>query len=52
MVTSFCVKSVYRLESHSCPIEGRLAILRFVYAWACVAVDGKIGIDRFPESVG
>ena len=52
MVTSFFVKSEEQLESQSCPIERRLALLRFVYAWTCVAVDGNIGRGRCRESVG
>ena len=52
MVTSFFVKSVYQLESHSCLIERRLVILIFGYDWACVAVYGKIGRGMCPESVG
>ena len=52
MVTSFFVKSVEQLESHSCPIERRLALLRSGYGWACVAVDGNIGIVWSPEIVG
>ena len=44
--------SAEQFESHSCPIETRLVILRFVYALICVAVDGNIGRGRCPESVG
>ena len=52
MMTSFFVKSAEQLESHICPIERRLALFRFGYAWDCVAVDGNIGRGRCPEIVG
>ena len=52
MVAYFFVKSKEQLESHSFQIEGRLALLRFRYAWACVATDGNIGRCMCPESVG
>ena len=52
MGTSFFVKSAEQLESHSCPIERRLALFRFGYVWDCVAVDGNIGRGRCRESVG
>ena len=52
MATSFFVKNAEQLESHSCPIERRLSLLRSGYRWACVAVDGNIGIVRCPEIVG
>ena len=52
MVTYLFVKSAEQLESHICPIERRLALFRFGYAWDCVAVDGNIGRGRCPEIVG
>ena len=52
MVKSFFVKCADKLGSHSFPIERRLDILRFGYAWAYVAVDGNIGRGRCPEIVG
>ena len=52
MVTSFFFKSTEQLESHSCTIERRLALFRFVYEWACVDVDGNIRRSICPESVG
>ena len=51
MVTYLFVKSAEQLESHICPIERRLALFRFGYAWDCVAVDGNIGRGRCPEIV-
>ena len=51
MVASFFVKSAEKLESPSCLIEGRLAILSFVYAWFCVDVYCKIRRGRCIESV-
>ena len=51
MMMSFFVKSVEQLESHSCPIERRLAIFSFECVLACVAADGKIGRGMCPESV-
>ena len=46
MVTSFFVKIVEQLESHSFLVERRLSLLRFGYVWACVAVDVDIGRGR------
>ena len=51
MVTSFLVKSVEQLEPHIYPIERRLVLFRFKYAWTCVAVDGNIGRCICLESV-
>ena len=50
MVTYSFLKSSEKFESHSCPIERRMELFRFGYAWACVNVDGKIGRGRCPES--
>ena len=52
MVTSFFVKSMEQSELHSCTIERRMAIFRFVYVWACVASDGNFGRVKWPESLG
>ena len=52
MVTSFFLKIAEQFESHSCPIERRLAPFEFGYAWDFVAVDDKIGRGRCTESVG
>ena len=49
MVTSFFLKIAEQFESHSCPIERRLAIFKFGYVWSCLAIDGKIGRGRCPE---
>ena len=51
IVTSFLVKSVEQLEPHIYPIERRLVLFRFEYAWTCVAVDGNIGRVICLESV-
>ena len=48
MLMSFFVKSVEKFESHSYPIERRLALFKFGHAWDCVAVDGNIGRGRYP----
>ena len=42
IVASFFVRIVEQLESHSFPIEIRMSLFRFGYAWACVAVEGNI----------
>ena len=52
MATSFFVKSVEQLESHICPIERMLELLRFRYVSVCVAVDGDMGRGRCPEIFG
>ena len=46
------MKNAEQSESHIFPIERRLEIFRFGYAWAFVADGDKIGRCRFPESVG
>ena len=45
------MKSAEQSELHSFPIYRRLAILRFGYLWACVAVGGNVERGKFPESV-
>ena len=52
IVTSFFVKSADKSESHSCTIEGRLELFRFLYVWNFVSSYYKIGIGRCPENVG
>ena len=45
-VTSLFVKSAKKLESQSCLIERRLALLRLGYVCVSVAVDSNIGRGR------
>ena len=52
VVTYIFVKSVEQSESYSCNIERSLVLFIFLYEWYCVAVDGKIGRGKWPESVG
>ena len=52
IVTSFFLKSAEKSESHSCTIEGRLELFRFLYVWNFVSAYAKIGIGRCPENVG
>ena len=52
IIFSFFVKNAEQLESHGCPIERMLALLGFVYVWACVVIDGNIGRGGCPGSVG
>ena len=47
MMTYFFVKSAENLESHSCPIENRLALFRLGYLWACGDFVGNIGRIRY-----
>ena len=51
-VTSFFVKIVEQSESNSCPIERRLALLRFGYAWDFVDDGGNIDRGKWSENGG
>ena len=48
MMASFFVKSAEQFELHGCPIDRSLVLFKFEYVWGFVAVDGDIGIGRFP----
>ena len=48
MVTSFFVKNVEQAKYHSCTIDIRLDLFRFIYAWDCVAACGNVDRGKRP----
>ena len=48
MVTSFFVKSADQSRLHSCTIDIRLDLFRFIYAWDCVAACGNVDRGKRP----